>query len=173
MQVENSEKKDVKKRASKTTDSKKEEVNLKSILSENENLKTQIRLLKLKNGALQDPLHNENLGIVINDLTEEIQDNNEIIRKHLEEIKFKDGTISGLQKAIFFRDKEIKLLKQTIKDINKKYNDSEEMYEQVSVNLESCVADNNKLKLDLIAKKKPIVFEYRLFGFKFFTKTSS
>jgi|688.fasta_scaffold00162_18 chromosome segregation ATPase len=212
MQEENSEKKDVKKRASKITDSKKEEVNLKSILSENENLKTEIRLLKLKidavndksyiegleteinsitekvtdknlrlelnalklkNSVLEDPKRNKNLEIVVNQLTKEIQDKNEVMSKHLDEIKFKDETISGFQKAILFRDKEIKLLKQTIKDINKKYNDSEEMYEQVSVTLEDCMRDNDKLKLDLIEKKKPIVFEYRLFGFKFFTKTSS
>jgi len=173
MQGENSEKKDVKKRAPKPTDSKKEAVNLECLLSENENLKTKIRLLKLKNGALEDPLYNKKLEVIINDLTKEIQDKNEEISKHLNEIKFKNETISRFQKAIISKDKEIRLLKQTIKDITKKYNDSEEMYEQVSVTLENCMRDNDKLKNDLIEKKKPIVSEYKFFGFSMFTKTVS
>jgi len=209
---ENSEKKDVKKRAYKPTDSKKEAVNLKSVLSENENLKTEIRLLKLKidavndksyiegleteintitekvtdknlrlelnalklkNSVLEDPKRNKNLEIVVNQLTKEIEDKNEVVSIHLDEIKLKDETISGFQKALFIADKETKVLKQTIKDINKKYNDSEEMYEQVCASMEKCLADNEKLKLDLIQKKKPVVVEYRLFGFCIFSKTSN
>jgi len=170
---ENSKKKDLKKRAHKPTDSKKEAVNLENVLSENENLKTEIRLLKLKNSFLQDPNRNKNLEIVINQLTKEIEDKNEVVSRHLSEIKVKDETISGFQKTLFIRDKEIKILKQNIKDINKKYNASEEMYEQVCASMEKCLADNEKLKLDLIQNKKPIVVEYRLFGFFIFSKTSN
>ena len=170
---ENSEKKDVKKRVYKPTDSKEEAVKLKSVLFENENLKTEIRLLKLKNSVLEDPKRNKNLEIVVNQLTKEIEDKNEVASRQLNQIKLKDETISDFQKALFIRDKEMKILKQNIKDINKKYNDSKEMFEQVCASWEKCLADNEKLNLDLIQKKNPIVVEYRLFGFFIFSKTSN
>ena len=70
------------------------------------------------------------------------------------------------------RDKQDRLLKQTIKDISKKYSDAEDMYEQVSVTLEKCMQDNEKLKLDLIEKKNNVVTKYKFLGICFLTKIS-
>ena len=168
---ENSEKKDVKKRAYKPTDSKKEAVNLKSVLSENENLKTEIRLLKLKIDAVNDKSYIEGLETEINILTEEIEDKNEVLSLHLDEIKLKDETISGFQKALFITDKEIKILKQTIKDINKKYNDSEEMYEELLTRFIK-LSDENEQRKQASSIKKPIVTKFRIFGICILTKTS-
>lgn len=100
----------------------------------------------------------EELISLINGLTDEINSKNEVIMNY--------------ENIMVARDKQDRLLKQTIKDISKKYSDAEDMYEQVSVNLEKCMQDNEKLKLDLIEKKNNVVTKYKFLGICFLTKIS-
>ena len=100
----------------------------------------------------------EDLVNLINHLTEEIEDKNEVIMNY--------------ETTMVARDKEDRLLKQTLKEINKRYSDAEEMYEQVSLTLEKCMQDNDKLKQDLIQKKNVVVTRYKFLGMCVLTKIS-
>jgi translation initiation factor 2B subunit (eIF-2B alpha/beta/delta family) len=100
----------------------------------------------------------EDLVNLINHLTKEIEGKNEVIMNY--------------ETTMVARDKEDRLLKQTIKEINKRYSDAEEMYEQVSVTLEKCMQDNDKLKQDLIQKKNVVVTRYKFLGMCVLTKIS-
>jgi len=130
----------------------------KRLLNEIKSLNQEIELLKTRIKIINTTPPKEKLVQVINHITQEIERKDEIIMNH--------------ESIMYVRNKEDKLLKQTIKEISKKYADLEDMYEQVSVDLEKCVQDNDKLKYDLIQKNKSIILEYKLFGFRIFTKTT-
>jgi hypothetical protein len=128
------------------------------LLIEIKSLNQEIELLKTKIKIINTTPPKEKLVQVINQITQEIQRKDEIIMNH--------------ESIMYARNKEDKLLKQTIKEISKKYADSEGMYEQVSVTLEKCMQDNEKLKIDLIEKKNIIVTKYKFLGICFLTKIS-
>ena len=95
----------------------------------------------------------------------------EWIEVNSKEISSLNKTINNYQSTMLARDKQDKLLKQTIKDINKKYVDAEEMYEELLTRFIK-LSDENEQRKQASNVKKPIVTKFRIFGICILTKTS-